>query len=130
LTFGLSAALAGVGGALFALWQGQLFPSSLMLTVSLYLLVAVVVGGPASILGPAIGAAFVGIFQDIISPDLPDRISKATPLILGVLLIILMLAAPGGVVGLARQLVSRVQGSRSGKRARRVDPIEPPPQAV
>jgi branched-chain amino acid transport system permease protein len=128
LTFGVSAALAGIGGALFALWQGQLFPSSLMLSVSLYLLVAVVVGGPASIIGPALGAVFVGFFQDIITPDLPSRIRLATPLILGVLLIALMLAAPGGLVGLARQLVARVQVSRSGSGTSAVDAPEPPPQ--
>ena len=112
LTFGVSAGLAGVAGGLFAVWQGQIFPQSFVVTTSLYLLVAVVVGGPASIMGPAIGALFVGLFQDVITPELPERFSKATPLILGVGLIVLMLVAPGGIAGLARQLVARVQGSR------------------
>lgn len=129
LTFGLSAAMAGVGGALFAIWQGQLFPQSLILTLSLYLLVAVVVGGPASIIGPALGAAFVGLFRDIISPDLPKAIPTAiTPLILGALVVILMLAAPGGIAGLARQLLARVQVSRSGKNGQQAAPVDSPPE--
>jgi branched-chain amino acid transport system permease protein len=114
LTFGVSSALAGLGGALFALWQTQLFPQSFILSTSIYFLVARDVGGPASILGPAIGAVFVGVFQDIITPELPDRYTQATPLILGTLLIILMLVAPGGIVGMARSLMARVQVSRGG----------------
>jgi hypothetical protein len=52
------------------------------------------------------------LFQDVITPELPDRYAKGTPLVLGTLLIVLMLVAPGGIVGMARQLVARVQVSR------------------
>jgi len=112
LTFGLSAALAGLGGALFALAEGQLFPQSFVLTFSLSLLVAVVIGGPASIVGPAIGAIFVGLFEDVVKPELPDDWAAITPLILGLSLVGLMLVAPGGLAGMARQLLARVQVSR------------------
>lgn len=116
MTFGISAALAGVGGALFAIWQTQfpapINPSSFVLVASLYFLVAVVVGGAASTLGPAIGAFFVGFFQDVVTKDwMPARIQPATPLILGALLIVLMLVAPGGIAGLTRQTLNRVQMS-------------------
>jgi ABC-type branched-subunit amino acid transport system permease subunit len=99
---------------MFALWRTQLFPQNFVLSTSIIFLVAMVVGGPASILGPAIGAVFVGVFQDIVTPELPDRYAQATPLILGTLLIILMLVAPGGIVGVARSLMARVQVSRGG----------------
>jgi branched-chain amino acid transport system permease protein len=112
LSFGLSAALAGVGGALYALWATQLFPQSFLITASFYFLVAVVVGGPATILGPAIGALFYGFFYDIVRPELPERAESATPLILGILLIVLMRVAPGGVVGSARQLMARFAMTR------------------
>ena len=112
LTFGVSSALAGLGGALFALRSAQVFPTAFLLSASIYFLVAMVVGGPASILGPAIGAVFVGVFQDVITPELPDRYAKATPLILGALLVVLMLIAPGGIAGVARQITARVQMSR------------------
>jgi ABC-type branched-subunit amino acid transport system permease subunit len=83
-----------------------------VLVASLYFLVAVVVGGAASTLGPAIGAFFVGFFQDVVTKDwMPARIQPATPLILGALLIVLMLVAPGGIAGLTRQTLNRVQMS-------------------
>lgn len=104
ITFGLSSALAGVGGALFALKELQLSPNSFVLTISLYFLVAVVIGGPATVLGPAIGAVVYGFFNDVINQEvLPERFKPATPLILGVALVLLMLVAPGGIMGLVRQ---------------------------
>lgn len=106
-TFGLSAALAGVGGGMLALWQAQLFPQSFTLLASFYFLVAVVVGGPASILGPAIGAAFYGLFIDVITPELPERAKSATPLILGIVLILFMRVAPFGVVGSVKLFFGR-----------------------
>lgn len=115
LTFGVSAALAGVGGAIFAILQARVSSGSFTLVASLYFLVAVVVGGSASIAGPAIGAVAIGLFQDVVTPALPESVTPwdlnakaATPLILGTMLILLMLAAPGGIVGSARQLRARL----------------------
>lgn len=107
ITFGLSSALAGIGGALFALNTQQVNPSSFTLLASIYFLVAVVVGGAASIVGPAIGAAFYGLFTDFISPELPERVKPATPVILGAVLVALMFFAPGGVVGMYRKLQAK-----------------------
>ena len=42
--------------------------------VSIYFLVAIVVGGAASIVGPAIGAVFYGVFIDVITPELPESL--------------------------------------------------------
>ena len=121
LTFGVSAALAGVGGSLFALDQSQIYPSSFTIVVSIYFLVAVVVGGAASIVGPAIGAVFYGLFSDVLVQQLPERVQPGRAVILGVLLIILMLVAPGGVVGIYRT----VQAKLVARRARRI-PVVPP----
>jgi len=108
-TFGLSSALAGVGGSLLALYLARVSSGSFTLTTSLYFLVAVVIGGAQSIAGPAIGAVFIGVFNDVITPDLPEAWKPASPLILGALLIILMLVAPGGVAGLIRQFTGRMR---------------------
>lgn len=113
LTFGVSAALAGIGGSLFALDQGQIYPSSFTIAVSIYFLVAVVVGGAASIVGPAIGAVFYGFFSDVVVQELPDRVQPARAVILGVLLILLMLVAPGGVVGIYRSTQARIAARRA-----------------
>lgn len=116
LTFGVSSALAGLGGAVFALNNVRVNPSSFTIAVSIYFLIAVVVGGAASVIGPAIGAVAYGAFVDVVSPELPERLQPATPVILGGLLIVLMLLAPGGIVGAWRALVAR----RTARR--RVDP--------
>ena len=112
LTFGISSALAGIGGAIFALNNARVNPSSFTIVVSIYLLVAVVTGGAASIVGPAIGAVLFGVFTDVVSPSLPARFQPATPVILGVLLIVLMLTAPGGIVGIAQSFRTRAAARR------------------
>ena len=116
ITFGLSAAIAGVGGAMLALLNGnpRVNPGSFELLVSIYLLVAIVVGGPATIIGPAIGAAVYGIFTDVIAPELPGNYENATPVILGVLLVVQMLIAPNGNAGQCKDLHARIAAKRRG----------------
>ena len=114
LTFGTSAAIAGVGGAMLALNNGRVNPTSFTLLVSIYLLVAVVVGGAATIVGPAVGTVVAGLFNDVIAPELPGRFENAAPVILGVLLVIQMLLAPNGIVGQIRDLQARIAARRHG----------------
>jgi branched-chain amino acid transport system permease protein len=116
ITFGLSAAIAGVGGAMLALLNGnpRVNPGSFELLVSIYLLVAIVVGGPATIIGPAIGAAVYGIFTDVIAPELPGNFENATPVILGVLLVVQMLIAPNGIAGQFKDLQAHIAARRDG----------------
>jgi branched-chain amino acid transport system permease protein len=128
LTFGISAGIAGIGGSIFALNAGQVNPTSFTLTVSIYFLVAVVVGGAATVTGPAIGALVYGLFVDFLAPELPERFKAATPVILGVLLIVQMLAAPSGVVGSYRQLMGRLAARRGrGGAGGTVEPMDAQP---
>ena len=113
VTFGISSALAGIGGSLFALNLTQVNPSSFTIVASIYFLIAVVVGGAASIVGPAIGALIYGVFTDVVAQEFPDRLSGAQPVVLGVLLIVMMLTAPGGVVGVYRTVQARLAGRRA-----------------
>ena len=112
-TFGISAALAGIGGSLSALELARVSSGTFTLVLSLNLLVAVVVGGTPSIAGPAIGAVFLGFFTNVITPEFPEDVKPLTPLILGVLLVVLILAAPGGIVGMYRQLQARLAARRA-----------------
>jgi branched-chain amino acid transport system permease protein len=112
LTFGVSAAMAGVGGAVFALNAGTVNPTSFTLLLSIYLLVAVVIGGPSSVMGAAIGAVVYGVFIDVISPELPERAEAATPLILGILLVLQMFFAPFGIVGFYKKAMAKVTANR------------------
>ena len=108
ITFGLSSALAGIGGALFALLRMQVSPSSFTIAASLFFLIAVVIGGPATVIGPAIGAVLYGFFDDVVTKELlPERFKPATPLILGITLIVLMLTVPGGIMGVYSKFTAR-----------------------
>ncbi len=117
ITFGIGSALAGIGGALFAIDLGQIYPSSFTIVISIYFLVAVVVGGAASTVGPVIGAVLYGVFSDVVIPELPDRLQPARAVILGVLLIFLMLAAPGGLVGVFKSTKAKMTIRKAAKAA-------------
>ncbi len=103
LTFGVSAAFTGVAGALGATVIAFVSPDSFTVTLSIFLLVGVVVGGLASIPGALFGAIFIQFV-----PNIADELSKSAPAaIYGVLLIVLMVLMPTGVMGLLRKLWSR-----------------------
>ncbi|MCX7619371.1 MAG: branched-chain amino acid ABC transporter permease [Acidimicrobiales bacterium] len=100
LTFGISAMLAGVGGALFTFNNDGVAADVVDIQLSIILLVAVVIGGVATFAGPAIGA-FLVVFLESFFPE--NLRGKAAPVVFGILLILLMMAAPGGILGLVKQ---------------------------
>jgi branched-chain amino acid transport system permease protein len=121
LVFGLSAALAGIAGCTFALRQTQTTPENLYFTIigSVIFLIAMVMGGPASLTGPIVGA-FVFYRAEEYTRELPDKTylpgfldsflegrPNLATLVFAALLIILMLVAPFGIVGLAKRIVHR-----------------------
>lgn len=100
MTFGVSAAYTGVGGALSAIAVQFVSPDSFTLFLSISLLVGIVVGGVGTLWGALYGAIFI-----MFVPNLAEKVSKAAPwAVYGVVLILLMFAMPGGVVGLLRKL--------------------------
>jgi len=126
LAFGMSAFYAGVAGSLYGLSTGYVSPDTFPVALSFQLLVGAVVGGLASIVGPLVGGAFVYWLpivssQTISSQDwIPSQISsvfvKAGPAVTyGALLILIMIFAPNGIVGLAtaayKALRSRLRGA-------------------
>jgi len=105
LTFGVSAAFTGVAGALGAVVIAFVSPDSFQVTLSIFLLVGLVVGGLASIPGAFFGALFIQFV-----PNIADELSKSAPAaIYGVLLIVLMYLLPTGVMGMVRKLWARWQ---------------------
>lgn len=93
--FGISAAYAGIAGALNAVIIGFVGPDQYSLTLSIKFLVGSVVGGITSIFGAVLG----GIFQQF-TPDYTADINKAAPdAIFAVILIVLMYVMPTGMVG-------------------------------
>jgi branched-chain amino acid transport system ATP-binding protein/branched-chain amino acid transport system permease protein len=95
--FGLSAAMAGVAGWLFAFF-GVVSPGQFDWAVSLNILVMVLVGGINTTIGPVIGAVFVTMFPAVvnINPWLQE-------VLYGTLSILAITVFPEGVVGLLKR---------------------------
>ena len=108
LAFGISAAYAGAAGALFAIATTFVNPDTFPVALSIFLLVGVVVSGLGSLTGLIVGAVFIQFM-----PLWAQSVSKspgAPAVVYGVILILLILALPGGAAGLisrALQLTRR-----------------------
>ena len=116
LTFGVSAALAGVGGSLLALDAGQVSPTNFLLPISLSFLVMMVIGGAGSVAGPLVGVAVYNIANDRLDKVLEHHATwkPSIPLIFGASLVLLMVVAPGGLVGLTRRIGARLAARNAG----------------
>ena len=110
MTFGVSAGITGLAGALGAIVVAFVSPDSFTVNLSIFLLVGVVVGGLASIPG----AIFGGIFIQFV-PNIADEISKSAPAaIYGLVLIGFMYLLPMGVMGGLYKLWFRLRSKASG----------------
>src|SRR5262249_61915125 len=94
-------------------------PSAYSLTLSLYLLLAIVVGGLGSLAGAAWGSLLLVLSPELtnttterlhLSPEAARRLAGNLPLaVFGLTLVLVMIAAPGGLQGLLRR------GGRGGR---------------
>jgi branched-chain amino acid transport system permease protein len=108
LAFGVSSAYAGVAGALFVIQVSYINPDTFPIGLSILLLVSVVVGGLASLSGVIFGALLLEFLPTYAQkpPLLHLSFSKQAPsVVFGVVLILIVLAVPGGVAGLLRRIV-------------------------
>ena len=103
--FTTSAAFAGFGGGLFAIVNGYVSPESFQMTKSFDFLVGAIVGGITSISGALIGALFIVFLPDW-SADMNIALSG---LIYGGVLVVMMLVARDGVVGLLSGLAGALR---------------------
>jgi branched-chain amino acid transport system permease protein len=114
LAFGISAAYAGVAGALFAIANTFVNPDTFPVLLSIVLLVGVVVGGLGGLSGLVFGAIFIEFMPlwtqgEDLGSHLPNVILREThkaggaSIVYGAVLILLMFVLPNGVGGLFRR---------------------------
>lgn len=109
-TFAISAGYAGIGGALQMMLTGFTGPDNWGIVVSIAVLTGIVIGGLGTIAGAVIG----GLFQ-VFMPNFALNISESAPgVVQGVVIIVVMILAPGGVMGLARRGLAVVERRRGG----------------
>jgi branched-chain amino acid transport system permease protein len=94
--FGVSAAFAGVAGALLAINIAYVSPDTFPIQLSLFLLVGAVVGFFGSIWGAVLGALLILFLSDIVGliPHVNTKQAGPTTFFFGLVLIVLMLALP------------------------------------
>jgi urea transport system permease protein len=100
--FVLSAALAGLAGALYVPQVGIMTPSQIGVLPSLEMVIWVAVGGRGSLVGAVLGAVGVNWARSALTNHFPDL----WPFFLGGLFVAVVLLFPDGLVGIARKLSS------------------------
>jgi branched-chain amino acid transport system permease protein len=96
----LSGSLMGVAGAPFPYYITYVDPSSVFnLTISVNAIAMPLVGGTGAWWGPIVGAVLLGSAQQILTVTIS---SAANVLFVGLLLVLFLIVAPRGVVGLVR----------------------------
>ncbi|HEY2027465.1 MAG TPA: branched-chain amino acid ABC transporter ATP-binding protein/permease [Gemmatimonadaceae bacterium] len=108
--FVLSAAFAGLAGALFIHIDKYIGPPTFSLQLSILFLIALIFGGIRSIAGNVIGAVLV-----VVLPDVFNRFADYQLLVFGLLLLGTLYFLPGGVASLGRFVHVRVR-TRDGDR--------------
>jgi branched-chain amino acid transport system permease protein len=98
LAFMLSAACAGLAGALFFHYRLRITPNDFQLMTSIEVLLMVVLGGMGSISGSLIAAVLLGALPTVLSHIHPE-LSQYRQILYAALLVVLIRLAPDGLLG-------------------------------
>jgi len=102
----ISGALMSAAGAPLAMYQSFVEPASAFnLTYSVSALAMPIIGGASHWIGPVVGAVLLGTVQQVVTVTISSELNV---LVVGVLLVLFVVAAPEGIVGLAQRLWRKV----------------------
>lgn len=113
LVFIIACAIVGVQGALQAHFLKFIDPSAFNAEASLYMVVMNVIGGMYHVVGPLLGTVFM-----VALPEALRSYVELQRVIFGVILIVVMAALPGGIVGIIAH-VRKALAARARKEAPR-----------
>jgi branched-chain amino acid transport system permease protein len=113
LGYVVTAAFAGIAGILWAYYNGFVSPNDIEISMSFELFLMVILGGPGTLLGPALGAGVIVFLKNFLSAYLQRWL-----FILGAIYVLTILYAPQGFVNyfieLAKRRYRKPQETRSG----------------
>src|SRR4028118_2089282 len=99
LVFAISAALAGLAGAMFTIQTGIISPKAMDIAFSIEMVIWVAVGGRATLVGAILGALMVNFGKSLLSEKFPE----IWLFFQGGLFLIVVTVLPDGIVGWLRQ---------------------------
>jgi branched-chain amino acid transport system permease protein len=102
--FVISGVLAGVAGALFALFGRYASATYMFYHVSGEAVVWTIVGGAGTLLGPLVGTSLFIVIREVVSTRWEHH-----SLIVGIVAILIVIFAPRGIVGLWNDLLARMK---------------------
>ena len=110
LACAISGALISAIGAPLAMYQSFVEPASAFnLNYSVSALAMPIIGGTSHWIGPVIGAFLLGTIQQVVTVTITSELNV---MVVGVLLVVFVVAAPEGIVGLANKLWRKRRGAR------------------
>lgn len=98
VSYVIAGSFASVSGVVWAYYNGFVSPTYLDLTASSELFLMVTLGGPATLVGPVLGAGAIVLLKNVIS-----AYTARWLLILGIVYIVAILAAPKGLWNVGRR---------------------------
>ena len=124
--FAFSSAIASMAGALYAYYLTNVTSEAFGITFAIQFIAMIIIGGMGSLSGSLVGAAIWLLLPSIITGFasqasestglvrilLVENKSQLVQLIFGMLVILLLIFAPGGVAGMGRQLRARIAALR------------------
>jgi branched-chain amino acid transport system permease protein len=109
LAFAIGSMLAGIAGALYAPIPEHIDPSSFGVDKSFSFLLAAVIGGVGTLIGPFIGTSFITFLENHL------RVVGANyKIAFAVFVILMMLVSPKGIVGTAHRIRKWIHSKRGG----------------
>lgn len=102
LAFGFAGFMGGLAGALFVFSKGSIFPNELEIARSFDALIVVFLGGVKTLAGGVVGAGFFKGIEEVLLKFEYWR------LLMGLLIIFVVIAAPNGIVGSLRIALERL----------------------
>jgi branched-chain amino acid transport system permease protein len=102
LAWVIAAVFSALAGVLWAYYNNYVNPADLDVMAAVEAFLMVILGGPATILGPVLGSAIITFLKNFIS-----AYTQRWLIILGAIYIIIILYAPNGLVNLVTDYVKR-----------------------
>jgi branched-chain amino acid transport system permease protein len=106
--FTIAGTFGALAGALFAIFNREAYPNLLFWTANATPIFVVLIGGMHRFAGPIAGAVVFVLLEETIT-----RESEHSDLILGLILLAIVLVAPGGLTELAERLWRRLRAPRA-----------------